>query len=235
MKSAGQRRDKFNAMDQSESASPRKNTECEQLIADDDTRYSLTIDNAAEYLLSNGFRTAPRTIAWHCQTNLLDCRKFTSGNTLKWKITRASLDERIETLKREEITAASSSEQLPASNAESNSTQMPAGASELSVEIIQVLRSELDEKNKQIAEFQNIFREHNKQFENLNRTIQLSNETIQQLNRTLALPQVRKVMESSNRPWDHAARTETDLNSNQRDESREDTSNGGNETEGRVG
>lgn len=172
--------------------------------AEEPKRYSLTIEDAAEYLLSAGYRTAPRTIAWHCQTNLLDCRKFTSGNTLKWKITRASLDERIETLKREGTAIAGNGEQLPASNVASNSAQVPAGASELSVEIMQVLRSELDEKNKQIAEFQHIVREHNKQFENLNRTIQLSNETIQQLNRTLALPQVREVMESTNRSWERS-------------------------------
>lgn len=207
----------------------------EQLQTANNEHYTHTVEDAATYLLAHGFRIAPRTIAWHCQTSLLDCRKFTSGNTLKWKITRASLDERIETLKREGIPTASSSEQLPAGSAARSSAQEPAGASELSVEIIQVLRSELDEKTKQIGEFQHIFREHNKQFENLNRTIQLSNETIQQLNRTLALPQVRKVMESSNRPWDHAARTETDPNSNQRDESREDSSDGGNETEGRIG
>lgn len=204
----------LNSMDELDQNQPASGETINESQPDESLRYSLTVEDAADYLLSAGYRTAPRTIAWHCQTNLLDCRKFTNGNTLKWKITRASLDERIETLKREGIATANSNEQLPASKSARNSPQVPAGASELSVEIIHVLRSELDEKNKQIAEFQNLFREHNKQFENLNRTIQLSNETIQQLNRTLALPQVRKVMESSNRSWDHAARTETDRNSN---------------------
>ena len=35
--------------------------------------YSHTAEEAAAYLLEHGFRIAPRTISWHCQTNLLDC------------------------------------------------------------------------------------------------------------------------------------------------------------------
>ena len=158
--------------------------------------YSHTAEEAAEYLLGHGFRVAPRTISWHCQTNLLDCRKFTQGNVLKWKITKQSLDERIETLKREGNAIASSNPQEPASLPAGNSEQQQAPASELAAEIISVLRGELDAKNKQISEFQSIMKDHNKQFENLNHTIQLSNQTIQQLNKTLALPQVKEVMDS---------------------------------------
>ena len=158
--------------------------------------YSHTAEEAAEYLLGHGFRVAPRTISWHCQTNLLDCRKFTQGNVLKWKITKQSLDDRIETLKREGNAVASNNAQEPASLPAGNSEQQQAPASELATEIINVLRGELDAKNKQIDEFQSIIKDHNKQFENLNHTIQLSNETIQQLNKTLALPQVKEVMDS---------------------------------------
>lgn len=158
--------------------------------------YSHTAEEAAAYLLEHGFRIAPRTISWHYQTNLLDCRKFTQGNVLKWKITQQSLDDRIETLKREGNAIASSSAQEPASLPAGNSAQQPAPASELATEIINVMRGELDAKNRQIEEFQTIIKDHNQQFENLNRTIQLSNETIQQLNKTLALPQVKEVMQS---------------------------------------
>jgi len=158
--------------------------------------YSHTAEEAAKYLLGHGFRVAPRTISWHCQTNLLDCRKFTQGNVLKWKITRQSLDDRIETLKREGNAIASNSPQQPASLPAGNSEQQLAPASELATEIINVMRGELDAKNKQIDEFQSIIKDHNQQFENLNRTIQLSNQTIQQLNKTLALPQVKEVMDS---------------------------------------
>ncbi len=183
--------------------------------------YSHTIEEAAHYFLDKGFRIAPRTIAWHCQTNLLDCQKFTQGNVLKWKITKQSLNERIETLNREGIATAGNGEQLPASMPAGNSAQQPAPASELGTEIIKVLTGELEEKNKQIAEFQAIVRDHNQQFGNLNRTIQLSNETIQQLNRTLALPQVKDVMASMNErgaepdqtySYHSAEQTETDEN-----------------------
>jgi hypothetical protein len=160
--------------------------------------YSHTADEAAEYFRSRGFRIAPRTISWHCQTNLLDCRKFTHGNVLKWKITKQSLDERIETLKREGNAIASNNRQEPASLPAGNSEQQQGPASELATEIINVMRGELEAKNKQIAEFQSIMKDHNQQFENLNQTIQLSNETIQQLNKTLALPQVKEVMVSMN-------------------------------------
>ena len=168
-------------------------------VSDDiqlEVSYSHTAEEAAAYLLEHGFRIAPRTISWHCQTNLLDCRKFTQGNVLKWKITKQSLDDRIETLKREGNATASSSMQEPASLPAGNTEQQQAPASELATEIINVMRGELDAKNRQIAEFQTIIKDHNQQFENLNRTIQLSNETIQQLNKTLALPQVKEVMQS---------------------------------------
>ena len=158
--------------------------------------YDFTAEQAANYMRHHGFQVAPRTISWHCQTNLLDCQKFTQGNVLKWKITKQSLDERIETLKREGNAVARNNAQVPASLPAGNSEQQQAPANELATEIINVLRGELDAKNKQISEFQSIIKDHNKQFENLNQTIQLSNETIQQLNKTLALPQVKHVMDS---------------------------------------
>ncbi len=158
--------------------------------------YSYTVSEAATYLLQHGFRIAPRTISWHCQTNLLDCEKFVHGNVQKWKITKESLDERIETLKREGFQVASNSEQKPASIPASNNEQQPATAHELSTEIFKILKGELEEKNKQIAEFQSILHEQNQQFENLNKTIQLSNQTIQQLNGILALPQVKDVVQT---------------------------------------
>ena len=102
----------------------------------------------------------------------------------------------MESLKREGSPIASNSAQLPASNPAGNSAQVPAIAGEQANEIVEILRDELAEKNRQIASFQDIVHEHNRQFENLNQTIQLSNQTIQQLNRTLALPQVREVVAS---------------------------------------
>ena len=144
--------------------------------------YAYTLKGSVQYLLEHGFRFAPRTLSWHCQTELLDCKKFTCGSALKWKITKKSLDERIETLKREGYATARNGEQLRAI------------AGNYETEFIEILKGELKDKNKQIDEFQSIIREHNKQFENLNKTIQLSNQTIQQLNRTLALPQVKDVL-----------------------------------------
>jgi chromosome segregation ATPase len=158
--------------------------------------YSYSIVEAATYLLHHGIRVAPRTMAWHCQTNLLDCEKFVNGNVQKWKITKESLDDRIKTLKREGFATASNSGQVPAGMPAGNSEQQLAAASELGTEIIKILKNELQEKNKQIEEFQTIIREHNQQFENLNQTIQLSNRTIQQLNGILALPQVKDVVRS---------------------------------------
>ena len=158
--------------------------------------YSYSVNEAAAYLLNRGFRIAPRTISWHCQTNLLDCEKFVHGNIQKWKITKESLDDRIKTLKREGFPAASNNEQMPASTPASNNEQPLAAASELGTEIFKILTRELDEKNKQIAEFQSIVHEHNQQFGNLNKTIQLSNQTIQQLNGILALPQVKDVVQT---------------------------------------
>jgi len=156
--------------------------------------YSYTVDEAVTYLQEQGFRVAPRTISWHCQTNLLDCEKFVHGNVQKWKITKESLDDRIKSLKREGFQAASNSEQMPASIPASNNEQQPAATNELSTEIFKILNRELEEKNKQISEFQSILHEQNQQFENLNKTIQLSNQTIQQLNGILALPQVKEVV-----------------------------------------
>ena len=158
--------------------------------------YSYSVDEAVTYLREQGFRIAPRTISWHCQSNLLDCEKFIHGNVQKWKITKQSLDERIEMLKREGFQPASNSEQMPASMPASNNEQQPAAANELSTEIFKILNRELEEKNKQIAEFQSILHEQNQQFENLNKTIQLSNQTIQQLNGILALPQVKDVVQT---------------------------------------
>jgi hypothetical protein len=156
--------------------------------------FSFSVNDATAYLLEHGFRIAPRTISWHCQTNLLDCEKFVHGNVQKWKITKESLDDRIRTLKREGFSAAGNNEQVPASLPASNSEQPPAAASELSAEIFNILNRELGEKNKQISEFQSILHEQSQQFENLNKTIQLSNQTIQQLNGILALPQVKDVL-----------------------------------------
>ena len=158
--------------------------------------YSYSVSEAASYFLEHGFRIAPRTIAWHCQTNLLDCEKFVHGNVQKWKITKESLDERIQTLKREGFQVAGNSEQMPASIPAGNSEQQPAVANELSTEIFKILNRELEEKNKQIAEFQSIAHAHSRQLENLNETIQLSNQTIQQLNGILALPQVKDVVQT---------------------------------------
>jgi methyl-accepting chemotaxis protein len=73
---------------------------------------------------------------------------------------------------------------------------MPAAGDELSTEIFKILNRDLEEKNKQIAEFQSIAHAHNRQLENLNQTIQLSNQTIQQLNSVLALPQVKNVVQT---------------------------------------
>jgi len=182
---------------QQENIDNSSNDSSEQLLSPSLTDYSQTIEEAAHYYLARGFRVAPRTIAWHCQTNLLDCRKFTQGNVLKWKITQQSLDERIETLKREGVAVASSNAQLPAGQPAGNSELQHASASELGTEIIKILKDELHEKNQQITEFQAIIRDHNQQLENLNDTIQLSNQTIQQLNRTLALPQVKDVVVAS--------------------------------------
>jgi len=158
--------------------------------------YSYSVNEAVTYLREQGFRVAPRTISWHCQTNLLDCEKFVHGNVQKWKITKESLEDRIKVLKREGFKVASNSEQVPASIPAGNNEQQPATASELSTEIFKILNRELEEKNKQIAEFQLIIHEHNLQFGNLNKTIQLSNQTIQQLNGILALPQVKDVFQS---------------------------------------
>ena len=94
--------------------------------------YSYSVDEAVTYLQEQGFRIAPRTISWHCQTNLLDCEKFVHGNVQKWKITKESLDDRIKTLKREGFPAASNNEQMPASTPASNNEQPLAVASELS-------------------------------------------------------------------------------------------------------
>ena len=66
--------------------------------------------------------------------------------------------------------------------------------------IFKILNRELEEKNKQIAEFQSIAHAHNRQLENLNETIQLSNQTIQQLNNILALPQVKDVVQTMQEP-----------------------------------
>jgi predicted RNase H-like nuclease (RuvC/YqgF family) len=167
---------------------------CDQSQPNGTASYSYSVNDAVTYLREHGFRVAPRTISWHCQTNLIDCEKFVHGNVQKWKITKESLDERIQTLKREGFQAASNSEQLPANIPASNNEQQPAAANELSTEIFKILNSELSEKNKQIAEFQSILHEQNQQFENLNKTIQLSNQTIQQLNNILALPQVKDVV-----------------------------------------
>jgi chromosome segregation ATPase len=162
--------------------------------------FSYSVNDAATYLLEHGFRIAPRTISWHCQTNLLDCEKFVHGNVQKWKITKDSLDDRIQTLKREGFPAASNNEQKPASLPASNSEQKLATESELGKQAIKILTEELHEKNKQIDEFQSIIHDHNQQFENLNKTIQLSNQTIQQINSILALPQVKDVMQSMREP-----------------------------------
>ena len=171
-----------------------KAASCEQ--PEPSPTYSYTVSEAAAYLLQHGFRIAPRTISWHCQTNLLDCEKFVHGNVQKWKITKESLDERIESLKREGFQAASNNEQKPASMAASNSEQQQETANDLNTAIFKILNRELDEKNKQISEFQSILHEQNQQFENLNKTIQLSNQTIQQLNGILALPQVKDVVQT---------------------------------------
>lgn len=174
-----------------------KPVSCEQqpLLASPQS-YSYSVEEAVTYLQEQGFRTAPRTVSWHCQTNLLDCEKFIHGNVQKWKITKESLDDRIKTLKREGFQAASNSEQMPASIPAGNNEQQPAAANELSTEIFKILNRELEEKNKQIAEFQSIAHAHNRQLENLNETIQLSNQTIQQLNNILALPQVKDVVQT---------------------------------------
>jgi len=184
-------------MDNFEIESEENSPEALHQELNDQNLFSYNTEEASEYLLKNGYRVAPRTISWHCQTNLLDCKKFTHGNVLKWKITKQSLDERIEALTREGNATASNNEQQPASLPASNSPQEQAPESGLAAEIISVMRGELDAKNRQIAEFQSIIKDHNHQFENLNRTIQLSNQTIQQLNKTLALPQVKDLMASA--------------------------------------
>ncbi|RLA53146.1 MAG: hypothetical protein DRR42_05625 [Gammaproteobacteria bacterium] len=174
-----------------------KSASCEQQpLPASPQSYSYSVDEAVTYLQEQGFRIAPRTVSWHCQTNLLDCEKFVHGNVQKWKITKESLDDRIKTLKREGFQASSNSEQMPASMPASNNEQQPATASALSAEIFKILNRELEEKNKQIAEFQSILHEQSQQFENLNKTIQLSNQTIQQLNSILALPQVKDVVQT---------------------------------------
>jgi hypothetical protein len=173
-----------------------KPASCEPSQPDMTPSYSYSVSDAVTYLREHGFRIAPRTISWHCQTNLLDCEKFVHGNVQKWKITKESLDDRIKILKREGFQAASISEQMPACIPAGNNEQQPAVANELSKEIFKVLNRELEEKNKQIAEFQSIAHAHNRQLENLNETIQLSNQTIQQLNSILALPQVRDVVKT---------------------------------------
>ena len=174
-----------------------KSASCEQQpLPASHLLYSYSVDEAVTYFQEQGFRIAPRTISWHCQTNLLDCEKFVRGNVQKWKITKESLDDRIKTLKREGFQAASNSEQKPASMPASNNEQQPSAANELSTEIFKILNRELEEKNKQIAEFQAIAHAHGRQLENLNETIQLSNQTIQQLNNILALPQVKDVVQT---------------------------------------
>ena len=175
----------------------------------DGAGYSQTTESAAAWFAQHGIQLAPRTLMWYCQNNILDCEKFANGKVLRWKITQDSLDQRLESLKREGSPIASNSAQLPASNPAGNSAQLPAMASEQSNEIVEILRDELAEKNRQIASFQDIVHEHNRQFENLNQTIQLSNQTIQQLNRTLALPQVREVVASMQQDEPPASRSWT--------------------------
>lgn len=173
--------------------------ESSQLPAPARDQYAYTVEESVLYFLDHGYRIAPRTVSWHCQTELLDCKKFASGSALKWKITKKSLDERIKTLEREGSATARNSQQLPAGMPAGNSEQLPEIAGTYEAELIELLKGELKDKNKQIDEFQSIIREHNKQFENLNETIQLSNQTIQQLNRTLALPQVKDVIGAMHR------------------------------------
>ena len=143
----------------------------QQQLADFPTHYTCDVNKAAKVFAQSGFRIAPRTITSYCSSNLLDCEKFINGKVTKWKITRKSIDERIETLKREGYPQASISEQEPA--------RKPAGSGEHQLvesrdsfnQIMDVLKDELREKNKQIFEYQSIIHTQNKQFENLNQTI----------------------------------------------------------------
>ena len=159
--------------------------------------YTCDVKQATEIFADNGFRVAPRTITSYCKSSLLDCEKFINGKVTKWKITRQSIDERIETLNREGNFLASISEQQPVSMPAGKSEQQPAETDGLIGEFVEVLKDELIEKNKQITEYQSIIHTQNKQFENLNKTIQLSNQTIQQLNNVLALPQMKEYVEAS--------------------------------------
>jgi len=165
----------------------------QQQLAGSLTHYTCDVNKAAKVFAQSGFRIAPRTITSYCSSNLLDCEKFINGKVTKWKITRKSIDERIETLKREGYPQAGTSEQKLANKPASNNEQQPAGISNPFNQIMNILKEELKEKNKQISEYQSIIHTQNKQFENLNQTIQLSNQTIQQLNNVLALPQMKDI------------------------------------------
>ena len=160
--------------------------------------YTCDVKKASRLFADHGFRVAPRTISTYCRSNLLDCEKFVNGNVTKWKITRDSIDGRIETLKREGVTPASDSELEPADLPAGNSQLQQAGSLGPLENMVDLLREELKEKNKQISEFHAIIHAQNRQFENLNETIQLSNQTIQQLNKTLALPQLNSYLKSLN-------------------------------------
>ena len=159
--------------------------------------YACDVKRAAKIFAQSGFRVAPRTITSYCCSNLLDCEKFINGNVTRWKITRESIDARIETLKREGFPLASSNQLQPAGMPAGNSEQKPAEVGDPTTEVLGVLKDELKEKNKQISEYQAIIHTQNKQFENLNQTIQLSNQTIQQLNSVLALPKLKDYIQST--------------------------------------
>ena len=160
--------------------------------------YICDVHKASRLFADEGFRVAPRTITTYCRSNLLDCEKFVNGNVTKWKITRESIEKRIKTLQREGVSPASYSAPEPAELPASSSEQQQADGVGQIEQIVDLLKEELKEKNKQISEFHSIIHAQNRQFENLNETIQLSNETIQQLNKTLALPQLNSYLKSQN-------------------------------------
>ncbi len=158
-------------------------------------RYECDVHQVADLFSQNGFQIAERTITSYCRSNLLDCEKFVNGNVTKWKVTRDSVDKRIETLQREGGMQAGSNQQKPAGNPASDSELQPDAAGQSRNELVEILKGELKEKNDQIREYQSIIHSHNALFDNLNKTIQLSNQSLQQLNGIIALPQVSDIVQ----------------------------------------
>lgn len=137
---------------------------------DDRALFPYSVEKAEAYFLDAGYIVSPRTIAYYCQTNRLQCKKFSSDGVRRWLIKESSVARHLKQLKRDQPSSAGERKPSHAKASNSNAPvdsipDAPANASAsdsnehtatamFSVKYVKLLEEQVLQKDSQLNSLQ---------------------------------------------------------------------------------